>query len=88
MTPGAAATVSEAPDKHPKILIVDDERIILDLTSIILKNRGFEVLTAEDAITGIEVVKNAHPDLVLLDYMMPGMDGLAALKEMKKAVPG
>ena len=69
------------------ILIIDDEKIILDLTAIILKNRGYEVLAAQDAVAGIELSKAAHPDLVLLDYMMPGMDGLVALKELRKEQP-
>jgi signal transduction histidine kinase len=69
------------------ILIIDDERVILDLTSIILKNRGFNVLTAADARTGLEIVGRENPELVLLDYMMPGMDGLTALREIREHYP-
>jgi len=79
--------MSETRGSSAKILIIDDEKIILDLTSIILKNRGFTVLTALDAVVGIELVRSARPDLVLLDYMMPGTDGLTALKEMRKEFP-
>ena len=75
------------PNKKATILIIDDEKIILDLTAIILKNRGYEVLAAQDAVAGIEMSKETHPDLVLLDYMMPGMDGLVALKELRKGLP-
>jgi len=75
------------PNTKAKILIIDDEKIILDLTSIILKNRGYEVLTAQDAVAGIEMSKSTYPDMVLLDYMMPGMDGLVALKELRKELP-
>lgn len=78
---------SEKQGKQATILIIDDEKIILDLTSIILRNRGYNALTAQDAVTGIEMVRSARPDLVLLDYMMPGMDGLTALKEMRKEFP-
>jgi signal transduction histidine kinase len=70
-----------------KILIVDDEKIILDLTSIILKNRGYQVLTAADAFSGLELVETCAPALVLLDYMMPGMDGLTALKSIRERYP-
>ncbi|MCM2357962.1 MAG: response regulator [Geobacteraceae bacterium] len=77
----------ETRGNQAKILIIDDEKIILDLTSIILKNRGYQVLTTPDAITGIEMIRSAKPDLVLLDYMMPGMDGLTALKEIRKEFP-
>ena len=79
-------TSDKAADQ-PKILIIDDEKIILDLTSIILKNRGYNILTAQDAVAGLEMVRSTRPDLVLLDYMMPGMDGLTALKEMRKEFP-
>lgn len=78
---------NETVGNRSTILIVDDEKIILDLTSIILKNRGYNVLTAQDAMTGIEKVRSVKPDLVLLDYMMPGVDGLTALKEIRKEFP-
>ena len=58
-----------------KILIVDDEKVILDLTSIILRNRGYTVLTAGDAATAFDLIEGRQPELVLLDYMMPGIDG-------------
>ena len=74
-------------DKKATILIIDDEKIILDLTTIILKNRGYEALAAQDAVTGIEIARNARPDLVLLDYMMPGKDGLTTLKELRRELP-
>ncbi len=78
---------NESKGSKANILIVDDEKIILDLTSIILKNRGYNVLTAQDAVAGIELVRSTGPDLVLLDYMMPGVDGLTALKEIRKEFP-
>ena len=52
---------------HDIILIVDDEKIILDLTSIILRNRGYQVLTASDAFSALQVIEASTPDLVLLD---------------------
>lgn len=79
--------INKMPGNQAKILIIDDEKIILDLTSIILKNRGYNVFTAQDAVIGIEMVRNEKPALVLLDYMMPGMDGLTALRQMRKEFP-
>lgn len=70
-----------------KVLIIDDEKIILDLTSIILKNRGYNVFTASDALAGLEIIETEKPELVLLDYMMPGMDGLTTLKEIRGHFP-
>ena len=54
-----------------KILIVDDEKAILELASIILRNRGYEVLVADNARDGLSLVEREAPALVLLDYMMP-----------------
>lgn len=76
-----------ATENKYTILLVDDERIILDLTSIILRNRGYTVLTAPDALTGFQLIEAHKPELVLLDYMMPGIDGLTALKEIKARFP-
>lgn len=69
------------------ILVIDDEKIILDLTAIILKNRGYIVYTAADAQTGLDLIENIRPEIVMLDYMMPGMDGLSALKEIRRRFP-
>lgn len=69
------------------ILIIDDERVILDLTSIVLRNRGYTVHTAPDAIKGLKELEEHLPQLVLLDYMMPVVDGLTALKGIKERFP-
>ncbi|WP_298269189.1 response regulator [Geobacter sp.] len=69
------------------ILIIDDEKVILDLTSIVLRNRGYTVFTASDAIAGLKELELHQPQLVLLDYMMPVMDGLTALREIKERFP-
>jgi len=79
--------MSRSPESPSTILIIDDERIILDLTTIILKNRGYDVMASHDAVTGIEMARKSNPDLVLMDYMMPGMDGLVALKELRRLLP-
>lgn len=58
-----------------KVLVVDDEPSIRKLLSVALGNRGFEVLEAEDGITGLAAITANKPDLVVLDVMMPGMTG-------------
>jgi len=66
------------------ILVVDDEKDLLDLIEYNLKKEGFKVLKAENGEKGIEVAKEHKPDLVLLDVMMPKMDGLEAVEIMRK----
>ncbi|MEO9885172.1 MAG: response regulator transcription factor [Balneola sp.] len=66
------------------ILVVDDETDLLDLIEYNLKKEGFDVLKAENGEEGIAVAKKHEPDLVLLDIMMPKMDGMQAVEEMRK----
>lgn len=68
-----------------KILMIDDEEDIRKVGLLSLKRVGkFEVVQAEDAITGLEVARIEQPDLILLDAMMPGMDGPSALQVLKQ----
>ncbi len=66
------------------ILVVDDERDLLDLIEYNLKKEGFKVLKAENGEEGISKAKEHKPGLILLDIMMPKMDGLEAVEIMRK----
>lgn len=66
------------------ILVVDDETDLLDLIEYNLHKEGFNVLKAEDGEEGIKVAKEHRPDLILLDIMMPKMDGLEAVEIMRQ----
>ena len=68
--------------KH-KILIVDDETDIVTSVAFILKSRGYEVITASDGAKGLVMAKNEYPDLILLDIMMPMMDGYEVCGKLK-----
>ena len=70
-----------------RILVVDDEKIILELTSMILKSKGFDVFTAGGGEEGLQLVEEHRPSVVLLDYMMPVMDGMTVLKKIRKSFP-
>ncbi len=70
-----------------KILVIDDEWIIIDLTSMILRSRGYEVLSAEGGREGLEIVAAESPAVVLLDYMMPNMDGMTVLRRIREHFP-
>lgn len=79
----------QQPNPFPgeKILIVDDEKIIVELASLLLKKRGFEVLTANDGQKCLELIAIHRPAVVLLDYMMPVLNGLEALKQIRELYP-
>ncbi len=66
------------------ILVVDDEKDLLDLIEYNLKKEGFDVIKAEDGQKGIELAREKKPNLVLLDIMMPKMDGLEVCDVMRE----
>jgi two-component system, OmpR family, alkaline phosphatase synthesis response regulator PhoP len=66
-----------------KILLVDDEQDILDLLSYNLEKEGYEVYTAPNGLKGLELARQIIPDMILLDVMMPEMDGMEACKEIR-----
>ena len=66
------------------ILVVDDEKNIVQLARLYLNNEGFRVETAHDGKQGLEKARALKPDLVVLDIMMPEMDGLTVCKEIRK----
>jgi DNA-binding response OmpR family regulator len=66
-----------------KILVVDDDPDILDAIALILQSQGYEVVTARDGIEGLANLKAEQPDLMILDLMMPKMDGFAVCKELQ-----
>lgn len=67
-----------------KILVCDDERHIVRLIQVNLERQGYAVTTAFDGKEGLEKVRSEKPDLVVLDVMMPYMDGFEVLKTMRK----
>ena len=66
-----------------KILVVDDDPDILDALTMILESRGYQVCTARDGIEGLANLKAERPDLMILDLLMPKMDGFAVCKELQ-----
>lgn len=70
--------------KNIKILLVDDEPDILEFMSYNLSNEGYKVFTATDGVEAIEKAKSKSPHLVLLDVMMPKMDGIEACENLRK----
>ena len=67
-----------------KILLVDDEPEFVEMIQMRLEANDYEVITAYDGVSGLEKAETERPDLILLDIMMPGMDGFAVLKELRR----
>ncbi|MDA8138089.1 MAG: response regulator [Desulfobacteraceae bacterium] len=70
-----------------KILLVDDEKDFLSVMSERMKNRGMEVTTAESAKDALQEVERGSFDAIVLDLMMPGVDGIETLKAIKRSKP-
>jgi len=66
-----------------KVLVADDEQDIKDVVQMFLENQGYEVETAYDGLDAMDRVNTWKPDVVLLDIMMPLMDGIAVCKKIK-----
>src|SRR4030042_4693456 len=69
--------------KQFRILVVDDEKRILNFLKSKLKASGYEVITANDGFEALEQVQAQEPNLILMDVLMPKMDGFATLKELR-----
>lgn len=71
----------------PKLLLVDDEKEFVDTLAERLRLRGFQVLTAIDGESALRIIEDDHPQLVILDIMMPGLSGLDVLQQIKDRAP-
>ena len=67
-----------------KILVVDDEALLVKGIRFNLQNEGYEVITGSDGLEAVQLVQEAHPDLVVLDVMMPNMDGMTACSKIRE----
>lgn len=67
-----------------KILIVDDEPDLIELVRLRLESSGYDVLEAHDGQEGLDMARKDHPDLIILDIMMPKMNGYQVCRELKK----
>jgi len=67
-----------------KVLVIEDEQLIADLLQRKLQGEGYYALVARDGERGLEAIKKEHPDLVLLDILLPRMNGFEVLAEVRK----
>ena len=71
------------PSENKRVVCIEDEPEMIDLVRLILSRKGFEVIGANGGIEGLEVVREEEPDLILLDLMMPDMDGWEVYQQIK-----
>jgi len=74
----------DVADRPPRVLIVDDEDDILSLLSYNFQRAGFEVELARDGLEALEKAARTQPDVIILDIMMPGMDGLEVCRRLRR----
>ena len=70
--------------KAPVVLIVDDDPLLIGLVQHKLKSRGYTVVTAPDGATGLERARELRPDVIVLDIMMPVLDGRLVLQRLRE----
>ncbi len=66
------------------ILVIDDERLILELVKITFETKGYKVFAALDGKNGLEIARQKHIDLIILDLMMPDMDGFEVFHKLQQ----
>ncbi|HEX5708472.1 MAG TPA: response regulator transcription factor [Pyrinomonadaceae bacterium] len=77
----------EAEDRKLNLLVIEDDRQILELINEYFSRTGYNVQTAEDGLSGVQAALNTQPDVVVLDLMLPKMDGLAVCRELREKAP-
>ena len=70
-------------ERKKRVLVVDDQRKVLRFVEIGLKLRGFKVVTTTSGKEALELIRSARPDIMLLDIVMPGMDGFEVLRQLR-----
>ncbi|MDO9075588.1 MAG: response regulator, partial [Rubrivivax sp.] len=72
---------------QPEVLLVDDDEVNLLLTALALRERGFKIVEASGGEQALELLRDWMPDLIVLDAMMPGLDGFATCRRLRRT-PG
>ena len=83
MTKTAEPLKTVAANQRKTILVVDDEKDIVEMIGFNLRRNGYEVLTAHDGLTALQIAQRQSPDLIILDLMMPGLDGTEVTRRLK-----
>ena len=82
-SPSSSATVGSGPERQPRVLVIDDELTMREFLEMGLGYEGFEVRTSGDGLEGLETAHAWGPDLVILDRMLPSLDGLEVCRRLR-----
>src|SRR5438309_10722622 len=87
-TAGARPPQLRRPDGTPvRVLVVDDEPSLAELLASVLRYEGWEVRTAPDGARAVQIAREFRPDAVVLDVMLPDLDGVQVLRRLRSAQP-
>jgi len=78
-------TLQRADGSAPRVLVVDDEQMLTDLLSMALRMEGWEVRTAASGFQALQVAREFEPDAMVLDIMMPDLDGMSVLQRLRRS---
>jgi DNA-binding response OmpR family regulator len=67
-----------------KVMVIDDEKSLAELLEVNLQFEGFSVTKASSGVEGLNIIENDHPDIIILDVRMPGLDGFEVCQRLKK----
>lgn len=81
-------TRDPAGDDRPRILVIEDDPDVITLLREILEHEGFEVMVADDGLTGLLKLRGEQPDVTLLDIMMPNVNGVRVLEQLREEGDG
>ena len=85
---GPATGLRRADGSPVRVLVVDDEPSLAELLSSVLRYEGWEIRTAADGVSAVQAAHDFEPDAVVLDIMLPDIDGLEVLRRLRASQPG
>jgi two-component system, OmpR family, response regulator MprA len=83
-SPGGQSGAGSGEDNRPRLLVVDDEQSIVDFIRLGMRYEGYRVEEASDGVTGFDAAQRLRPSLVILDVMLPGMDGIEVCRRLRE----
>ena len=76
--------VMKQPDPVKRILVVEDNEDVRKIVTVYLGSNGYEILEAADGLEGLKMAQEERPDIILFDVLLPRLDGIEALKRLRK----